>query len=79
MSALIFLLLCFATLTILALRQAPLFKWAACFGALTLIAQYGLPFSEPVLAFSSGAWAGWAIAGIMAVLSVRKMAAHIAR
>jgi len=70
MPALIFLLLCFAAMVILALRQAPLFIWAASFAALTLIAQYGLPFSEQILSFSSGAWVGWAITAVMVALSV---------
>ncbi len=70
MSALIFLLICFAALVILALSEAPLFKWAASVAALTLIAQYGLPFYEPILQFSSGAWAGWGLAAILALLSL---------
>jgi acyl-CoA dehydrogenase len=70
MSALIFLLICFAALVILALRQAPLVIWAASLAALTLIAQYGLPFLEPIVAFSSGAWVGWVIAGVMGALSI---------
>jgi len=68
MSAFIFLLFCFAALVILALRQAPLSIWAASIAALTLIAQYGLPFSVPVLPISSGAWLGWGIAAVMAAL-----------
>jgi acyl-CoA dehydrogenase len=70
MSALILLLICFAALAILALSQASLFKWAASTAVLTLIAQYGPPFFEPVLQFSSGAWMGWGIAAILAALSV---------
>ena len=71
MSALIFLLVCFAALVILALRQAPLFIWAASFAALTLIAQYGLPYTEPILPFASGAWVGWIVSVAMAALSVQ--------
>ena len=73
MSALIFLLISFAALVILALRQAPLAIWAASLAALTLIAQYGLPFLEPIVAFSSGAWVGWVIAGVMGALSINSL------
>ena len=59
MSALTFVLLCFAVLVILALRRAPIEIWAGCVGTLTLIAQIGLPYGEPVLTLFGGAFAGW--------------------
>jgi len=70
MSALIFLLLCFAALVILALRRASMEIWAGCVAALTLIAQIGLPFGEPVLTLSGGAFAGWLLTAVLAALSV---------
>ena len=70
MSALIFLLFCFAALVILALRRAPMELWAASVGVLTLIAQIGLPFSQPVLTLSGGGFVGWVITAILAALSI---------
>ncbi len=70
MSALMFVLVCFAAIVFLALRQAPLSIWAASIAVLSLIGQYGLPFSEPVLAFSDGAWVGWLLATILGALAV---------
>jgi len=71
MPALIFLTLCFAALVMLALGQAPLSIWAGVAALLTLIAQFGLPYSEPLVSFAHGAFAGWIVAGIMAVLSIQ--------
>lgn len=73
MPALIFLTVCFAALVILALRQAPLSIWAGAAALLTLIAQFGLPFSEPLVTFAQGAFAGWIVAGVMAVLSIQQV------
>ena len=73
MAALMFLVLCFTALVILALRQVQLSIWAAAVAVLTLIALYGLPFTEPILSFAGGAWIGWAIAAFMAALSVRSV------
>lgn len=71
MSALIFLFVCFAALVLLALRQAPLSIWAAAAAVLTLIAQFGLPFSEPLVSLAGGAFMGWIAAGVMAAFSFR--------
>jgi acyl-CoA dehydrogenase len=70
MSALIFLLFCFAALVILALRRAPMELWAGSIAVLTLIAQIGLPFSQPVLTLSGGAFIGWVLTAILAALSI---------
>ena len=71
MSALIFLFVCLAALVWLALRQAPLSIWAATIAVLTLIAQFGLPYSEPLVSLAGGAFAGWVVAGVMAAFSIR--------
>ena len=73
MSALTFVLLCFAVLVILALRRAPIEIWAGCVGALTLIAQIGLPYGEPVLTLLGGAFAGWILTAVLAALSVNEV------
>ena len=70
MSALIFLLVCFAAIVFLALRQAPLSIWAPSIAVLALMGQFGLPFGEPVLSFSGGAWVGWVIAVILGAFAV---------
>ncbi len=73
MLALIFIIVCLAALVMLALRQAPLSIWAGVVALLTLIAQIGLPFSEPIVSFAQGAFAGWIAAGVMAVLSIQQL------
>ncbi|MDA7948863.1 MAG: acyl-CoA dehydrogenase [Hyphomicrobiaceae bacterium] len=70
MSALMFIVVCFAAIVFLALRQAPLSIWAAVVAVLSLVAQYGVPFFEPVVSFSSGAWIGWVLALLLGVLAV---------
>ena len=73
MPALTFVLLCFAALVILALRRAPIEIWAGCVGALTLIAQIGLPYGEPVLTLLGGAFVGWILTAVLAALSVNEV------
>ena len=70
MSALIFGIVCFAAITVLALRQAALPLWAATFTVLALLAQYGVPFFDPVVTFGGGAWVGWLFAALLAALTV---------
>ncbi len=70
MSTLVYILVCFAALVFLALRQAPLSIWAAVVAVLALLAQVGLPFFEPVLSFSSGAWVGWLLAVLLGALAL---------
>lgn len=69
MSALVFLIVSLAAMTVLALRQVALPHWAAAFAVLALLAQFGVPFFEPVVSFSGGAWIGWLIAALLAALS----------
>ncbi len=72
----LFVLFCWAVATLLALRQAPLWKWAAAVALLTLLAQTGAASGEvhaPVI--GTAAVFGWLIAaalGALAVPSVRQ-------
>ncbi|MFQ5625873.1 MAG: acyl-CoA dehydrogenase [Methyloligellaceae bacterium] len=43
--------------------------WAAATAVFALIAQFGLPFSEPLVSFAGGGFAGWIAAGAMAAFS----------
>jgi len=70
MSALVYLIVCLAAITTLALRHAALPLWSATVAVLALLAQYGVPYFEPVVSFSGGAWVGWLIAAILGALCI---------
>lgn len=68
MSVVIFVLVCFGAAVALALRHAPLERWAGAVALLTLLGQIGFPFAEPVLGW--GGIIGWLLAVLLGVLSV---------
>ncbi|MGI9383793.1 MAG: acyl-CoA dehydrogenase family protein, partial [Methyloligellaceae bacterium] len=71
MSVLVFIILSFAALCVLALRGAALPYWAAVIAVLTLIGQVGVPFLAPAWsAWSVPTLAGWLIAAGLAALSL---------
>lgn len=69
MSVLIFVLLCFGAAVVLALRQAPVERWAAAAALLFVLGLVGLPFSEPVYTSWFPTLVGLLLVGLLVVLS----------
>lgn len=73
MSVIVYILAWFLAAVVLALKRAPLERWAAAVGVLTLLGQIGLPFAGPVWSFWGGAFLGWLLTALLALLSVRQI------
>jgi acyl-CoA dehydrogenase len=71
MSVVIFVLVCLAAATALALTHAPPWRWAAAVALLTLLAQTGaMAGMAHMPVWNAGALIGWLLAGVLALVSV---------
>ncbi len=74
MSIIIFTLACLATVTVLAMSHAPLWKWAAASVLLMLLAQTGAASAEIYgPAINAALFAGWLVAAGLGLMSLPSM------